>query len=93
MSIKTLQKITQRIRAMNKGKRVFSDSDLKVAIGVECGKSRGAFFDNRYALIKLGWIKQKKKLSKYPVKGKKFIITGKDLKHDEDWPAISWFKP
>ena len=73
MTINSLERVMWRIRAKVKDRLLITPTELKRAILVECGTRPQAYYNNRQAMIALGWIKTKKK---------KYIITNKDLNGD-----------
>lgn len=62
-----------RLRAKCQDRTTIYPTELKRAIMIECGTSPQTYYNNRKALIALGWIKTVKK---------KYIITGVDLTGD-----------
>ena len=73
MSIEKLRRVMLRVRAKHPGKNWIRRDDLWRAIAVECGTSRMTYFENKKALVKLGWLKQRKS---------NFRLTGNDLTED-----------
>jgi hypothetical protein len=63
----------QRVRARNPGVQSFTRDELCRAIMLECGTSPMTYYNNRNALIKLGWIETRKR---------RFRLTDLDLTED-----------
>lgn len=60
MSISSLERVMWRIRARNKGKVYITNHELKRAIMYECGTDSRTYYQNRKALITLGWLRSRK---------------------------------
>lgn len=80
MTIEKLKRVMIRIRKMvvlGEGDNYYiTNNQLKKAIYIECGTSPATFFNNKRALINIGWIRKKKK---------RFRITDLDLTEDFDY--------
>lgn len=63
----------QRVRSWNPDKEIVLNDELRRAIMVEAGTCPATYYNYRWSLIKLGWIKTRKK---------RFVLTGKDLTED-----------
>jgi len=76
MTVEKLKRILQRVRARNPGQDIIKRNELEQCIMIECGTCKATYFNNKRALVKLGWIKA------YPGSKHKIEITGKDLTED-----------
>lgn len=59
MSVDHLKRVMWRLEGLNKGK--VSKLELQRAIMRECGTSPKTYYNNKQALIVLGWIKTEKR--------------------------------
>ena len=78
MTIANLKRVMNRIRAVYPGRKKITWLQLKRCIMIECGTSPACFYQNKRALIDLGWIRTKKKW---------IHLTDLDLTDDYDYYA------
>ena len=80
MTIGSLKRVMLRLRKMvtlGQGDNYYATrSQLQKAIYIECGTSPATYFNNRRALINIGWLKTIKK---------RFLLTDLDLTEDFDY--------
>lgn len=69
MGIEKLKRVMWRLKEKNPTLKVILKHDLENAIMWECGTAYVTIFDNRAALIRLGWIKRQ---SRYFTVGNKY---------------------
>jgi len=73
MTVERLARVMQRVRARFPGEDSIPRDEFRKCIMIECGTTKATFYNNKYALVKLGWIKTSKTRIK---------LTGKDLTED-----------
>lgn len=73
MGIDKLRRMMLRIRARHPDAKSIKEDDLKRVVIIEAGASPYCYKYNKNALIKLGWLKKRKR---------RFVLTGNDLTED-----------
>lgn len=73
MSIEKLKRVMWRIRSRYPGRKRIKRDELLRVIMIECGTSPQTYYNNMWALIKMGW------LTKYK---RQFMLTDKDIVED-----------
>ena len=74
MTIEKLQRVMWRIRKKCPDRSKITRTELKRAIMVECGTSPETYYNNKKALLALGWVKS--------LRGSAVRLTNKDLTGD-----------